>query len=513
MTLLLLLSCSENSLSGKGDNASDDTGASFDSDADTDADSDADADADTPPEEEDDFLKLAPAATDAYVFVANPARDTVTRIAVPSLAVDTTTVGDNPTAVLTTADYLRAVTFNEASDDVTIIDAISFETTTVAVRDNFNTMSMSPDGKWIMAWYDQDIDSASSSGGVQSFNEVSFVNLETAAHTPMAVGFNPHGVRWTPDGARALVVSDAALAVVNLTAGTLSPTLIELADDPLAAPPAEEVELSNDGAYAFVRQFGTDEILVVDLANLDVTAVSVGLNPTDLDLSPDGADIAVVARGSRALYVLSSANPFETATVVPFPSDNAYGSVLYAGAGEKALLYTNADNIAKYGIWETGAGTILERSLVKPVASMGVSPTGGSLLVFHTKGDVDDADTSDPFYNEWALTLIDLDDYRQNPMLLPAEPTGYATSDDGTYGFFMMEGQPYLETLLLDQLLYEEIELKSLPAYVGVLPETNIAYASQVHDLGRISFYDADAQTLDTVTGFELNADIDHEDF
>ena len=40
-------------------------------------------------EEEDDFLRMLPAATDAYVFVANAARGTVTRISVPSLAVVT----------------------------------------------------------------------------------------------------------------------------------------------------------------------------------------------------------------------------------------------------------------------------------------------------------------------------------------------------------------------------------------------------------------------------------------
>jgi hypothetical protein len=33
---------------------------------------------------------------------------------------------------------------------------------------------------------------------------------------------------------------------------------------------------------------------------------------------------------------------------------------------------------------------------------------------------------------------------------------------------------------------------------------------SQQHDLGRISFYDPDAGALDTLTGFELNAGIEH---
>ncbi|MFZ5477844.1 MAG: hypothetical protein ACOZNI_13805, partial [Myxococcota bacterium] len=80
--LLLLFGCR-----GAGDAAGKDTAdagdwtpPADDADADTDADADADADSGGPPEEEDDYLALAPAATSAYVFVANPTRDTVTRI-------------------------------------------------------------------------------------------------------------------------------------------------------------------------------------------------------------------------------------------------------------------------------------------------------------------------------------------------------------------------------------------------------------------------------------------------
>jgi hypothetical protein len=45
---------------------------------------------------------------------------------------------------------------------------------------------------------------------------------------------------------------------------------------------------------------------------------------------------------------------------------------------------------------------------------------------------------------------------------------------------------------------------------VGVLPGQSVAWASQAHELGRLSFYDPDSTTLDTITGFELNSDIEH---
>lgn len=495
------------------------SGASYDESADDTGSSGADGgygggdDADSaPPEQEDDFLRLAPAATNAYVFVANPTRNTVTRIAVPSLAVDTRTVGSDPVTVATSSDYTHAVTFNAGSDDVSIIDAESFDVTTVGVRDNFNTMAMSPDGEWVMCWYDEDIGPVDPSGGVQSFNEVSFVNLRTATHYGMVVGFNPQGVRWTPDGTLALVVSDGALAMIDLTEEELSPTLVELADDPLDAPPAEEVELSPNGDFAFVRQFGTDEILVVSLMDRTYDAVPVGQNPTDLDLSPDGRSVAVVSRGSHELYVFDSEDPFAEPQVLSYADLAEYGSVQYAGDGRLALLYTNAAPVPKYTVWDTQTGELTERTLVKPIRTLGISPTGGTALIFHTESDAPDADPNGTFYGEWALTMVDIASLRASPILLPAEPKAYTTSEDGRHGFFIMEGLEFLETLHFDSLLYDEVRLKSEPVYVGVLPGTSLAYASQEHELGRISFYDPDTEALDTVTGFELNSEIDHEE-
>ncbi len=42
-----------------------------------------------------------------------------------------------------------------------------------------------------------------------------------------------------------------------------------------------------------------------------------------------------------------------------------------------------------------------------------------------------------------------------------------------------------------------------------MLPDTDTAYVDQEHDLGQLSFYDAAADVLETITGFELNAEIE----
>ncbi len=504
----LAAGCRGSSLQGAYEPAADSASGNWDGAADT---GDVSTDDTGGSETEDPYFKLPPAATESYVFVANPDRNTVTRIKVPELTVETRDVGEQPTQVQTTGDYRRAVTLNEGSDDISIIDAGTFDVRTVAIRDNFNTMSLSTDGNWAACWYDPDADSAAPSGGIQTFNEVSFVNLETGVHTPMVVGFNPRSLRWSADGRLAVVVSDASLAIVDLTAATLAPQLVPIADDELDAPAAEEVELSPDSNWAFVRQFGTSDIVVVDLHAFIADFVPVGNNPTDLDLSPDGSQVAVMARGAHQLWLFDATDPFATPRVVGTPPDTNYGSVLYADGGQ-AVLYTNAALVSRFATWDTTNDVMTEHSLVKPVKSMAVSPTGGSLLVFHTQDDDADADGTSPFYGEWALTLVDLTDFRQNPILLPAEPSGYSTSTDGRYGFYLMDGYLFLEVLDFETMLPEEIRLQSAPVFVGTLPETDIAFASQEHDLGRISFYAADQGALDTVTGFELNSEVDHEE-
>src|SRR5215203_1428572 len=97
MISMFLLACSaDGNLNGAMDESSDTGfyGAPSD-DSGTNASDDSGMDT-APPEQEESFLALLPAATDAYVFIANPDRDTVTRVAMPSLSVITATVGHIP---------------------------------------------------------------------------------------------------------------------------------------------------------------------------------------------------------------------------------------------------------------------------------------------------------------------------------------------------------------------------------------------------------------------------------
>jgi hypothetical protein len=296
------------------------------------------------------------------------------------------------------------------------------------------------------------------------------------------------------------------------------PVLIEVAENPLDAPTAEEVIINPLGTLAFVRQYGTDVLVVVDLASGEVTRLPAGSNPTDVDLTPDGTQIVVVARASNELVIYDANNPQWPGTTLALPEGEISGSLLFAPNGDLAILYTTAETAqtGHYTIWDLSDDSFEVRGLNKPISGVAVTPTGGALLVFHPAWDLADADPTGAAYGKPGLSLVDLGDFRSNQLILPAAPTAYSNADSGEVGYLLLDGFDSLSMLIYEQLLYEEIPLKSTPVHVGVLPGSNQAYVNQEHELGRLTFFDPvdplddTDDVLETITGFELNSGIEH---
>lgn len=513
----LVVACSDSAMTMKADSEeygydySNDTGSYMEEPSDA-SDNDGEFDDGLGSEAESDFLALRPATTNTYVFVANPDRNTVTRINVESLEVMTVEVGVEPSIVETSRDYSRAVTFNKGSDSVSIIVSESLEVSDISIRKNLNQMKMSDDGDWAICYHDVSAEGGgSSSGGAISFNAISIVDLENQEHFEAMAGSYPHDVQYTADGEMAVVISDDYLSVIDLTAETPIPTRIAIADDLVNPPRAEEVLLDPDGRYAIVRQYGVNDLVLVDLQEGAVSPVSlldVGENPTDMDVSPDGTQAVVVARGSKEIWIYDLADPTIDPIVIPLPEEEVFGSLILSPDSSQGLLYSTASGESTMGIWERDADEITVRGLVKPVSSVGISPTGETAVVFHPQSNGDTPSDSQ-FYNRHALSLVDLGDFFTSAYQLAAEPDSFASTPDGKIGFYTMKNQPYLELLDYQTFVPSEIRLPSNPVHLGTLPDTNTAFVSQEHDLGRISFFNTDEEVLQTITGFELNAAIE----
>ncbi|MCP4806013.1 MAG: hypothetical protein GY913_34505 [Proteobacteria bacterium] len=471
---------------------------------------DEDTGADWEPEDENAFFALAPAPSPTFVFVANPSRDTVTRIGVPDLDVLTAPVGSQPDQVVTTPDYVSAVVFNKGSSDVSVMDAVSLSERRVDVRPHLDTLELSPDGSWAVLYNQLGNEDEDATGSAVSLKEASFVRLADASHQAMALGFQPRDALFTADGSQAIFLGDTWLGVVDLTAEALDIELIQVADDPLDPPSSEELLLAPDGAFGILRQLGQSELLLVDLATFETERIDVGQGPTDLDLTPDGTHAVAVARADNTLWIYDLSDPTADARVLDLPADELIGSVVFSQTGNQAVLYSTASPYAHYTSWDLSDDTFSVHPLPKPVAGVGIDPTGGTALILH---DDEDFGQFEPEYEgKHGLTLVELATHRANDYVLPGEPIGYDQSDDGNKSYLVMEGVDVLEVLDHAELILDEVPLKSDPVFLGTLPELGWAYVSQEHELGRISFYDPAEDSLKTLTGFELNAGIEEEE-
>lgn len=502
----------ESNLMGFNDKSTDyaeEPGAYYDTASPSFDDDSGEADTD-PPETEESPLLYRPAVTDQYLFVVNADRNTITRVNVESLAVDTVAVGKVPTTVETTVDGSRAVILNEGDDTLAVVQAEDLSVAIVPLRDGMNRLSLAESGEWAMTWYDDSWPSSGTWAGVISFNEVSFARLDDAVHVPLVVGFRPHGVEWSDDGDRAVVVSDTVLAVVDLTMDNPTATMLSITDEQDDPPAAEEVILSPDGQYAIVRQFGANGLLVVDLTDGERTTLALQGTPTDMDVDPTGTRLAVLVRARQEIYEFDLADVLAAPTLTTLDTEDEYGSLAYCGPDGLAALFTNATLTPKMAIWNAATGDVTEKTLVKPVATVGAIEAKSSALVFHTEDNQNDIEDEDPFYNAWGITLLDLETMQATPLLLAGETEAWGATDDGDWAFVGLADKPLLEVLDLSSHLPYEVQLSSIPSNVGALPGRAVGYASMEHDLGRIGFYDTESGDLDTLTGFELNSEIEH---
>jgi len=189
------------------------------------------------------------------------------------------------------------------------------------------------------------------------------------------------------------------------------------------------------------------------------------------------------------------------------------GSIVMSPDDSKALLFSTSSGRARYAAWDRGiddpALAVEVFASVKPVAGVSISPDGGTAVLRHERSENGDVASDSVFYNEWALTLVELGGFFANPIRLPAEPVEQAVTGDGRFGFVILDGQSWLLQLDFASLIHENISLKSPAEHLGVMPGSDLVWVSQTHDLGRISFFDVDTAELQTVTGFELNSGIE----
>ncbi len=485
-----------------------------------------------PPPPEIEYEFSAPISSDRYVYVAMTAQDELARIDGETLAVTATPVGKSP----------RLVSAIPGSDGAVVLDSINGTASVVRPNGahdlvkvvptlkNLNRLDVDPSGRYAVVWFDLTKQLQSGGiGGVGSFQDVTVIALAPGLEraVDLTVGFRPREVQFDAAGARAYVITQDGVSVIDLGYSvTHGPSIVPPipVSDPAFPPESVEVHVVSTGTYAAVRQLGESALHIVDVGGFELGrqwTIPLASPATDLDLAPNGTRVYAVERAAKQLAIIDvpgdAINPNGVETVDL--TGATIGSLVLSRNGNRGLLFTNAttdERITMVKLDQAGY-PFVTWPLKKSVRAVGISPTGTTAIVLNAKafGDPTTAANVDEYIDRsYGYSLIDLATGFAKLQITPVDPGTFTYAPDGSKAYISLDGGDVptavraLQVVTTQNGVVITKQLGSPPSAVGILPGVNMAFSSQRHPLGRVSFVHLVTDAVRTVTGFDLNSNI-----
>ena len=473
------------------------------------------------PEAEEEFRP--PSAGDRYVFVLHPAREQAIVIDGLTLEIELVTVGLRPTVLATAPGKDVAVVVNAGGDDLSVLHAHAEGTTVTNVPSGagVNRLAVAPDGRHAVAFFSfEGLHPGAPIGSLQSVTVVRTVEGEVAS-VEVGTGFHPVSVSFAADGRSAFVVTEEGVTRIPLEGplpelGVL-PT-IPITDDPLEAALEREVIVTPAGDRAVVRTLGQSALAIVDLASGAITRFTLPGEPTDVDLTPDGAQVLVMMRRERTAVVgvlddvLANAAAFRVIDLGDVPM----GAAVVAPTGGTALLYTTVDDVEGLLRLDLETDSVQPVLLQKTVRGVAYGPTGARALVLHRTSGVaaNPALPLDAFVDaSEGYSVIDVSAALARLELVDHAPGSFAFTPSGLRLYVLLPDPGGATHAVADidllTLMGRQRPLASPPETVQPVPGAGKVAVSQDHPTGRITFLDVATGESDTLTGFELGGLID----
>jgi hypothetical protein len=494
-----------------------------------------------PPETEVESSYEVPIATGSYIWVANPDSGRVAYVAGATLAVHTVEAGNAPTymSAIPSATDDAVVVLNVLSSDATILrvapDGELTKSTVSGVAAGANALTVSPSGRWVMAW--TDARNIASPNPLQGYQAVTLIDLGATppAKTVLSVGFRPVDVAYAADDSAAFAVTEDGVSIVDLTqaAGPRVTGNVPLTDDPTENADTRDVSITPDGRLAVVRREGSASIGIVDLKAGTLGAIDLSGAVTDVDITADGRSAVAVVRETAevAIIPLGAGIPEPSAVQHVTIAGETVGSASIAANGKAVLLYTNAIAVDRLTVLTLGAApTYRVIKLHAPVLAVFATPDASNAVVFHSEsapaaptgssattadgGSGSTADAGIPSQiptNAFSLVPLganlppEIEETDVPPQAVAITPAGdrvlVTERDDSKNVYGVYVGQ-------FPSLAIQKISLASPPIAVGVLAAANEGYVAQKNAEGRITFVALDSGQSRTLTGFEIGASV-----
>ena len=501
-----------------------------------------------PPELEETRLQLlTPQTARDFMFVAHESLNTVSKIDVDSLAVESISVCDRPTQLKATKEMNLAVVLCQGSDEIELIQLIPQEsgifqvhTRRVGIPRRMNRLNLSPDGSVALTYHEED-----ENDPLGSVQMVAAVRLDVPLDAPLtvmqlSVGFKVKEITYrTLEGAlRGFVISESGASPFDVE-GLEESAILPLV--PTAIPSESgEILVSESGRYMISRGWETSGVHVTRISDGLVKVIQLSAPPTDIDnVSTPSSDSTVGdevesdpnAPSSEGITDRLLVMVRDTQDALLFSLDELIegdevnleewrletqagvrGLATVSGAGRWALLYTTLNqNDELYIVDLTGRNDSKTLSLRKGINGVHISRDHHYALITHPPQSLTEgmsaADQLIALSPAYSIVHLDTAYSRLIPAQAEVKSSAFWSEPESSdaFAFLIFEGEARVDRVDLGDLSVETRRLGSLALDVGRVTARGKMWVNQEHPLGRLSFWDIVSGELLTLTGFELN--------
>jgi len=485
-----------------------------------------------PPEVEGQTSFLTPLASANHLFVLSPDRSTLSIIDAADLSIVTMPLPEEPLAMALLPGGEKLLVLSGRGEALSVVDAVSATPAihSLSLGRRFTALSLSPEGAFALCWtQDGDLIDAGAEGIVSLVDVLGLAAGQSVTPIERAAGRRHKTVFFRLENqiaVEAAIVGSEEVAILDLRTildpqAAPLPTRVPL-PDAFLDPSTREALPVPGGAQLLIRSFVSTELLALDITSRTFTSITLPSPPTDLDLSIDGKLAVIALRSSDEVRWfplpagLTDPALTQSVSITELPA----GQVALSPDSRFATVFTTAEASESMAWIELASGqvTIFDR-LQKWVREIGISPSGDQAIVLHRPNP--DSTVADPYEREvdkdQGYSLVDLQGgFAQLKRTSGLAPAQVVFSPDGLHAGVTVDGLGYgrLDTVDLRTLVTDTLRLASRPAFAGALPAlasgegADRVWVTQDHAVGRISFISLANKEQRTVTGFELNAEV-----
>lgn len=472
-----------------------------------------------------------PVATPRYVYALNPSAASVARIDPTSLQIEAVPVGPHPVGLAALPAEDAAVVLSLDDGSLSVLDSTTLPTrvTRVALQRQYAKLSVSPDGKFAVAWPDPATAPASGAEGIFALVDLGKLRSNaTGAVQERAGGYRITDVLFrTQQGVSTAlhVFAKSTVSTFDLVGGGALPVRLTLPASMSSDVRSREVVASADGRIIMLRS-----TIAPELASFDGTRIDTVPLPeiaTDLDLVPDGTAAVAALRSSGSVAYIEVPADLQTPSGIDTIAldGGVVGQIALPpevpATGMFALVYSTVTSEESFARIELPSGVVTRYPLEKKVAEIALSPDGRSALIIHQADPT--TTTSDPYEaavdKDQGFSVFDVNSgFWQLQRTGTTRPTRFAFSPAGGFVGVALRDDALrrfqLMAVNLTSLVSTTLPLASTPLFMGTVPQApgvtpHRVFVSQDHPAGRISVIQLDTGQVRTATGFTLNGEID----